>query len=175
MLDNKENLEHLKTYIKAKFPFSEEIVLKNMLEVIVPPAYLVKLLGFLKDDLRCDFAQLSDMTAVDDPKYEKRFSVVYTLLSVSLKQRILVKVSVKEEDEIPSLHKLYPNCVWYEREIYDMFGVRFLNTPDDRRILTDYDFEGHPLRKDFPTRGGFELYYDEDVQTCLYRSLETNG
>lgn len=130
---------------------------------------LLALLTLLRDDAACQFKQLVDISGADYPNREKRFDVVYHLLSLSLNQRVRVRVQVQDGASVPSAVGVFPNANWYEREVYDMFGVSFENHPDLRRILSDYDFAGHPLRKDFPLEGEVELFYDPAQGRCVYR------
>ncbi len=132
------------------------------LEATVTPQKVAEFAEWLKTDERCLFTTLIDVTAVDYPASERRFTVVYHLLSMQRNHRIRVKTSVRETGElVPSLVGVYPAANWFEREVFDMYGVMFSGHPDLRRILTDYGFQGHPLRKDFPTTGFTEVRYDE--------------
>jgi NADH-quinone oxidoreductase subunit C len=130
------------------------------------------LLRFLRDDQNFKFQQLLDITAVDYPAREQRFEVVYNLLSLIHNQRIRVKVAAGEDDTLPSATSLFPSAGWMEREVWDLFGVYFSDHPDLRRILTDYGFEGHPLRKDFPLTGHVELRYDETQKRVVYEPVK---
>lgn len=120
------------------------------------------LLATLRDDPRFSCEQLMDLCGVDWPERPERFDVVYNLLSVSLNQRIRVVVSVDEQTAVPSVHQVWPVATWFEREAWDLFGISFSGQPDLRRILTDYGFSGHPLRKDFPLTGYVEVRYDDE-------------
>jgi NADH-quinone oxidoreductase subunit C len=122
---------------------------------------IVRLSKFLKDDNQCVFETLIDICGVDYPERALRFEVVYHFLSMRLNQRIRVKVSTDESTAVPSLFNLHPSADWFEREAFDMYGIRFAGHPDMRRILTDYGFEGYPLRKDFPLTGFTEVRYDD--------------
>jgi NADH-quinone oxidoreductase subunit C len=133
---------------------------------------IVKLLVFLRDDQNCQFKQLMDVTAVDHPDREARFDVVYNLLSLKHNQRIRVKVAVEEGAPVPSATAAYNSANWFEREVWDLFGVFFSDHPDLRRIMTDYGFEGHPLRKDFPLTGYVEVRYDEDQKRVVYEPVK---
>ncbi len=128
---------------------------------------LIRLMLFLRDDPRCACEQLMDLCGVDWPERAERFEVVYNLLSVSLNQRVRVIVRTDEIQPVPSVHELWPCATWWEREAWDLFGIRFSGQPDLRRILTDYGFEGHPLRKDFPLTGHVEVRYDEDRKAVI--------
>ncbi len=132
---------------------------------------LLQVLGFLRDDPKCRFAVLCDICGVDYPDRPLRFEVVYNLLSLSLNQRIRVKIETDEEHPAPSAVGLYSCAGWWEREAWDLFGIYFADNPDLRRILTDYGFEGHPLRKDFPLTGYVELRYDEERKRVVYEPV----
>ena len=131
------------------------------LTVILSKSILLKVLSFLKDDKVCQFKQLIDLCGVDYPNRIDRFEIVYHLLSINLNQRIRIKLSVNDGDTVPSIVSLYDAANWYEREVWDLYGVIFTDHPDLRRILTDYGFEGHPLRKDFPLSGFVQVKYDD--------------
>ncbi|MYE36199.1 MAG: NADH-quinone oxidoreductase subunit C [Rhodobacteraceae bacterium] len=130
------------------------------------------LVGFLKKNSECQFTTLVDITAVDYPGREKRFDVVYHLLSMNLNQRVRVKVYLAEDEMVPTLVSLFPSANWFEREVFDMYGIPFAGHPDLRRILTDYGFKGHPLRKDFPLTGFNEVRYDEVQKKVVYEPVE---
>jgi NADH-quinone oxidoreductase subunit C len=132
------------------------------------PDKLLALLKFLRDDAKCLFNQLVDVCGVDWPEREKRFDVVYNLLSLKNNQRVRVKVATDESTPVPSAASLYSSAGWFEREAYDLYGVWFSDHPDLRRILTDYGFEGHPLRKDFPLTGFVEVRYDDEQKRVVY-------
>ncbi|KAJ7919108.1 hypothetical protein B0H13DRAFT_1990452, partial [Mycena leptocephala] len=136
------------------------------------PSTIVPLMTFLRDHAQCQFKYLMQVTAVDFPEREKRFEVVYHLLSTRSQGRIRVKTYAGEGDHVPSLTPLFRSADWYEREVWDMYGVFFSGHPDLRRILTDYGFEGHPLRKDFPLTGYTELRYDEERKRVVYEPLQ---
>lgn len=140
--------------------------------VMLEPSALYGFATFLHDDPACDFQQLMSITAVDYPERAQRFEVVYHFLSLTHNHRIRVKVRTDEESTIDSLCALYPAANWLEREVFDLYGVYFKNHPDLRRILTDYGFEGHPLRKDFPLTGYVELRYDAEQKRCVYEPVK---
>ena len=144
----------------------DELIVHTTLEA------LTSLLTLLRDDSTCRFKVLVDLTAVDYPNREQRFEVVYNLLSLSQNQRIRVKVRCGEGDPVPSVTGLFSSAGWYEREVWDLFGVPFAGNPDLRRILTDYGFEGHPLRKDFPLTGHVEVRYDETQKRVVYEQVK---
>ena len=126
---------------------------------------------FLKADRTCAFSTLIDITGVDYPTREKRFDLVWHLLSMYRNQRLRVRAQVREGDIVPSILGVHPSANWYEREVFDMFGILFSGHPDLRRILTDYGFRGHPLRKDFPTTGFTEVRYDEALKRVVYEPV----
>ena len=133
---------------------------------------IVAVMTALRDDSRFAFEQLMDLCGVDWPERAERFEVVYNLLSVSLNQRIRVVVTTDETTPVPSVLDVWPAATWWEREAWDLFGIIFSGQPDLRRILTDYGFEGHPLRKDFPLTGYVELRYDEDRKMVVYEPVK---
>lgn len=137
-------------------------------------AQIVPLLTFLRDDSECAFKQLVDVAGVDYPEREKRFEVVYQLLSFTKNLRLRVKVATDETTPVPSVTSVFPSAGWFEREVYDMYGVLFSEHPDLRRILTDYGFDGHPQRKDFPLTGYVELRYDEVQKRVVYEPVKLN-
>ncbi|HXN42758.1 MAG TPA: NADH-quinone oxidoreductase subunit C, partial [Xanthobacteraceae bacterium] len=131
-------------------------------------ADIVRVMRFLRDDERCLFWCIIDITAVDWPGREQRFDVVYHLLSPRRNQRIRVKVQTDEATPVPSVISVYRGADWFEREVYDLYGVLFSGHPDLRRLLTDYGFEGHPLRKDFPLTGFVEVRWDDELKRVVY-------
>jgi len=141
------------------------------LTVTVQLAHLEGFVEYLRDDAACRFTTLVDITAVDHPARDPRFDVVYHFLSMYQNTRIRVKVSVGEGDMVPSIVDLHMCANWQEREVFDMFGILFSGHPDLRRILTDYGFRGHPLRKDFPTTGYTEVRYDEAQKRVVYEPV----
>ncbi|MBO9413837.1 MULTISPECIES: NADH-quinone oxidoreductase subunit C [unclassified Ruegeria] len=141
------------------------------LNVDVAPSNLVEFVEFLKSDPNCKFSSLVDITGVDYPERAKRFDVVYHFLSMYQNQRIRLRVSIREEDMVPSIVGVHPSANWFEREVFDMFGILFSGHPDLRRILTDYGFRGYPLRKDFPTTGYTEVRYDEAEKRVVYEPV----
>ncbi|MGB0747348.1 MAG: NADH-quinone oxidoreductase subunit C [Magnetospiraceae bacterium] len=133
---------------------------------------ITKVLIFLRDDTNCLFKQLVDVCGVDYPERDERFEVVYNLLSLTHNLRVRIKVTTDEETPVPSVVPVHSGANWFERETWDMYGVMFAGHPDLRRILTDYGFEGHPLRKDFPLTGYVELRYDEDLKRVVYEPVK---
>ena len=142
------------------------------LMVTVNADSIVRVLSFLRDDSQCDFKVLVDVCGVDWPQRERRFDVVYNLLSVKLNQRIRVKLEADEATPVPTAIGVFPAAGWYEREAWDLYGIMFSDHPDLRRILTDYGFEGHPLRKDFPLTGHVEVRYDEVEKRVVYEPVK---
>jgi NADH-quinone oxidoreductase subunit C len=147
--------------LEARFAFGE-------LTLIAEAGRVREALKFLRDDPDCQFVCFTDITAGDYPEREKRFEIVYQLLSPRKNVRVRLKVSTDEATPVPSAIPIFPAANWYEREVYDLFGVLFDDHPDLRRILTDYGFEGHPLRKDFPMTGFVEVRYDEEEKRVRY-------
>ncbi|MCV2890183.1 NADH-quinone oxidoreductase subunit C [Ruegeria aquimaris] len=141
------------------------------LNVDVAPSNLVEFVDFLKSNQSCRFSTLVDITAVDYPERAKRFDVVYHFLSMYQNQRIRLRVSIREDEMVPSIVGVHPSANWFEREVFDMFGILFTGHPDLRRILTDYGFRGYPLRKDFPTTGYTEVRYDEAEKRVVYEPV----
>jgi NADH-quinone oxidoreductase subunit C len=134
--------------------------------------HIVTLLKFLRDDPRSRFTTLIDLCGADYPEREKRFDVVYHLLSMHLNQRVRVKIEADEETPVPSAVEVFPIADWFEREAFDMYGVTFAGHPDLRRLLTDYGFQGYPLRKDFPLSGHVEVRYDPEQERVVYAPVK---
>ena len=149
-------------------------VVHGELTLHVGAARIVEALTFLRDDPRCQFVCFTDLCGADYPEREKRFDVVYQLLSPKKNLRLRVKVQTDETTPVPSVISVYPAANWCERETYDLFGVLFDGHPDLRRILTDYGFDGHPLRKDFPMTGFVEVRYDDAEKRVLYEPVRLN-
>ena len=175
MLDNEaiQDLRDLGAFIEGATPdavFSADIE-RDELVVQCAPEGVVALMAFLRDSQQCQFGVLIDICGVDWPQRERRFDVVYHLLSMQRNRRIRVKVQVREDQLVPSISEVYPVANWFEREVYDLYGVPFSGHPDLRRILTDYGFSGHPLRKDFPTTGYVEVRYDEALKRVVYEPV----
>jgi len=145
---------------------------RGELTLMVSSDALSRVVEFLRDDPECEFKLLLDICGVDWPKREKRFDVIYHLLSLTKNQRLRVKVQTDEQTPLPSIVSLHPSANWFERETFDMYGVIFSDHPDLRRILTDYGFEGYPLRKDFPLTGFVELRYDDDLKRVVYQPVQ---
>jgi len=166
-------LNDLGEYIAAKAgdSVSSWSVLLNELSIVTSRDNLLALMKLLRDDSNCLFKAMIDVTAADYPERPERFEVVYNLLSISHNQRIRVKTSTDENTPVPSVVPLFNAAGWFEREVWDMFGVFFTDHPDLRRMLTDYGFEGHPLRKDFPLTGYVEVRYDEEQKRVVYEPV----
>jgi len=139
----------------------------NQLAIDIELDDLISTILFLKINIKCKFKQLIDITAVDYPSKEKRFKLVYLLLSHENNLRILINIHISEKDEAPTISKIFPSANWMEREVFDMYGIFFKDHPDLRRILTDYGFEGFPLRKDFPLTGHTQVRYSEDSKKVI--------
>ena len=166
-------LTELGTHIELKRPdcVLGWSVAHDELTVDVAPASIAGLVEFLKADATCRFSTLVDITGVDYPQRPKRFDVVYHFLSMYQNQRIRLRVAVREDEVMPSISGVHPSANWFEREVFDMFGILFSGHPDLRRILTDYGFRGYPLRKDFPTTGYTEVRYDEEQKRVVYEPV----
>ena len=166
-------LEELGAYVESK---RRDCVLtwdvtNGELNIDVAPSSIVDFVDFLKVDSTCRFSSLVDITAVDYTGRVKRFDVVYHFLSMYQNHRIRLRISIREEEMVPSITEVHPSANWFEREVFDMYGVLFSGHPDLRRILTDYGFRGYPLRKDFPTTGYTEVRYDEVEKRVVYEPV----
>ena len=162
---NKRFIEDLVDLIKSIMNFCEYEITneKNEISILIKKEDLISTLMFLKDNPSISMESLIDITAIDYPGNEKRFTLVYNLLSVSKNFRIKVKTKTNEDNPVCSVTEVFPCANWYEREVWDLFGIRFSGHPDLRRILTDYDFDGHPLRKDFPLTGFIQVRFDDEL------------
>ncbi|KAK9382957.1 uncharacterized protein V2V93DRAFT_363906 [Kockiozyma suomiensis] len=169
-----ESLHEYGRYIMAALPkyIQKFSVWKDELTLHIAPTAVIPVITFLKDHTAAQYKAVMDVTAADYPSRSHRFDVVYNFLSTRYSSRIRVKTYASETTPVPSISALYQGANWYERETYDMFGVFFVNHPDLRRIMTDYGFEGHPLRKDFPLTGYTEIRYDEEKKRVVYEPLE---
>jgi len=169
-----EKLHSYGSYLMQCLPkFVQQFsVLKDELTLYIAPSAVIPVLTFLRDHSQCQFKAMMDISGVDFPERDKRFEVVYHLLSVKYAARIRVKTYAGEADAVPSATPLFNGANWYEREAWDLFGIFFKDHPDLRRILTDYGFEGHPLRKDFPLTGYTEVRYDEEKKRVVYEPLQ---
>lgn len=168
--NNKKLIETVTNVLK-----DNKVTITNYFSQVVVHAQkqdLLEILHKLKEYKDLQFMQLVDVTAVDYPNREKRFDVVYMLLSHRKNERITVKVQLKDKESIDSVTEVFISADWHEREVYDMFGIVFDNHPNLKRILTDYEFEGSPLRKDFPVYGKKDMFYDEELKQCIYKDVE---
>ena len=171
MQDTLDNLGHaIKTALPSAIIGHE--VAHGELTVLARAADVVKVATFLRDDPACQFVCIIDVTAIDWPGREQRFDVVYHFLSPRLNQRIRLKVQTDEVTPVPSLIDVFKGADWFERETYDLYGVLFTGHPDMRRILTDYGFQGHPLRKDFPLTGFVEVRWDDEQKRVVYDKVQ---
>ena len=168
------NLEDLEKKINSELTtkIKESKIKHNQLYVTINSEDLLDVILLLKNNKNIKFRQLIDITAVDYPANPKRFKIVYLLLSHEFNQRIILSYFINENEKISSLTKIFPSANWMEREVFDMYGIKFNDHPDMRRILTDYGFEGHPLRKDFPLTGHNEVRYSEDEKKVIYEPVK---
>ena len=168
------SLEELSVYLRESrgdWIVSAEIAWGE-LNITTNAESYIALLAFLRDDPRCRFVSFIDLCGVDYPEREKRFDVVSHLLSPTANARIRVKLETNERDPVPSVIEVFPAADWYEREAYDMYGILFSGHPDLRRLLTDYGFQGYPLRKDFPLSGHVEVRYDDEKKKVVYEPVK---
>ena len=168
------NLEDLEKKINSELTtkIKESKIKHNQLYVTINSEDLLDVILLLKTNKNIKFKQLIDITAVDYPENQKRFKIVYLFLSHEFNQRIILNYFISENEKISSLTKIFPSANWMEREVFDMYGIKFNDHPDMRRILTDYGFEGHPLRKDFPLTGHNEVRYSEDKKKVIYEPVK---
>lgn len=171
---NTAALQELGEQIALALPHSviSTRVAQGELTIDAPIEKLLGLLTYLRNEPNCHFSQLIDITAVDYPARPQRFDVVYHLLSVHQNQRIRIKAALAEDVPAPSVAELFPCANWYEREVFDMFGIPFSGHPDLRRLLTDYGFEGYPLRKDFPLTGYVQVRYDDERKQVVNEPVQ---
>ena len=172
LTDKMQSIGDTKKIIVDRFLGVELINNDKYLEIKTEPVKTFKVIKELKEDTKLLFDQLIDLTAIDYPSREKRFDIIYLLISLTLNQRILVKTSIDESTVMESITIIHKAANWYERECYDLFGIQFSNHPDLRRIMTDYNFEGHPLRKDFPLTGHTEVHYDDLEKKVVYEPVK---
>jgi len=166
----KETKDFISSNLKINFNYYQN---DNYLGVVLEKKNdLLTLIKFLKNDEQLLFEQLIDITAIDYPSRKLRFDVVYIILSLVLNQRILIKISIGRDEVLESISSIHSSSNWYERECYDLFGIQFSKHPDLRRIMTDYNFEGHPLRKDFPLTGHMEVRYDDLEKKVVYEPVK---
>ena len=161
-----------KKILEEQFPNLKIIDKEEYFEINIKKNDIFENIKQIKEDSKLRYDQLTDLTAIDYPSREDRFELIYIFLSMTLNSRILIKTSLKTEDKIKSISSLYKSANWFERECYDLFGIYFLNHPDLRRIMTDYNFEGHPLRKDFPLTGHTEVRYDDLEKKVVYEPVQ---
>lgn len=170
-----KNLQQQVSYIKRNFEnveISESIQFDNLI-IYVDKKYLLSLLTFLRDDVNLSFKTLLDIFGADMLQIRSpRFEVIYNLLSYKLNNRITIKVALNDQEKVATSSKIFSSAGWYEREVFDMYGIEFEGHQDMRRILTDYDFEGYPLRKDFPLTGYKEVRYDENEKKVVYEPVK---
>lgn len=169
-----EALNDLAAYVREKKgeKIKDAVVAYGELTLSVEANDIVSVLTFLRRDVQCQFVSFIDICGADYPSRAKRFDVVYHLLSPRQNLRIRVKLQTDEDTPVPSVTDVYPGADWFEREAYDLYGILFSGHPDLRRLLTDYGFEGHPLRKDFPLTGFVEVRYDDEVKRVVYEPVE---
>jgi NADH-quinone oxidoreductase subunit C len=165
------NLQELGAHISEKTGVTNEMSFGELV-LHAEAAKIVDVLTFLRDDAECRFVCFIDICGADYPEREKRFDVVYHLLSPYKNHRVRVKVQADEEGTVPSAIPVFPAANWYERETFDLYGILFSGHPDLRRILTDYGFSGHPLRKDFPVTGHVEVRYDDEAKRVVYEPVK---
>ena len=171
---NDQNLIKIEKLINSELSskiFDSEIKFEELL-IKTSISEITNVIKFLKLDNRFKFKQLIDIAAIDYPNEEKRFELVYLLLSIENNTRVKISIKLELSDKIPSIVKIFPSANWMEREIFDMYGIKFINHPDLRRILTDYNFKGHPLRKDFPLTGFNEVRYSEKDKKVIYEPVK---
>jgi NADH-quinone oxidoreductase subunit C len=171
-----ETLTDLATHIAEKLGAKggASNIAYGELALTVDAVDIIDVLSFLKTDPQCQFVSFIDICGADYPQRERRFDVVYHLLSPRQNRRIRVKVETDEDSTVPSATGVFPGADWFEREAYDLYGILFSGHPDLRRLLTDYGFEGHPLRKDFPLTGFVEVRYDDEAKRVVYEPVELN-
>ena len=169
-----KNLEDLEKFINSELTskINSSYIKHDNVYLNIDREELIEVISFLKTNNETKFRQLIEITAVDYPENVNRFKIVYLLLSHEYNKRVIIQYSIKEKALIPSLTSIFPSANWMEREVFDMYGLRFANHPDLRRILTDYGFEGHPLRKDFPLTGHNEVRYSEEQKKVIYEPVK---
>ncbi len=169
-----EALKDLAAYLAEKLDgkIGEAVIAYGELTLSLEAGDIVSVASFLRNDVQCQFISIIDVCGADYPARLKRFDVVYHLLSPRQNLRIRLKVMTDEDTPVPSLTGVYPGADWFEREAYDLYGILFSGHPDLRRLLTDYGFEGHPLRKDFPLTGFVEVRYDDEAKRVVYEPVE---
>ena len=169
-----KNLSDLEKKINSELTtkIKSSKIVHNQVFLTIDNEDLLEVILFLKNNSDMNFKQLIDITAVDYPENERRFKLVYLLLSHEFNSRIIIDFHINENEMVSTLTSVYPSSNWMEREVFDMYGIKFKDHPDLRRILTDYNFEGHPLRKDFPLTGHNEVRYSEDKKKVIYEPVK---
>jgi len=169
-----QNIQDLEKILNSELntKIKSSLIKHNQIYLKIDEADLTEVILFLKTNSKTKFRQLIDITAVDFPENEIRFKLVYLLLSHEFNQRIIIEIDVKEKEIVGSITSIFPAANWMEREVFDMYGIDFKDHPDLRRILTDYGFEGYPLRKDFPLTGHNEVRYSEDEKKVIYEPVK---
>jgi NADH-quinone oxidoreductase subunit C len=170
-MTQEEFFKTIQKYLEDNLVKAEVISLNDQVTIVAAKDDLLDLIIGLRDSKDLRFTILTDLFGADFPEREKRFEVVYNLLSLKINKRIYVKVNLAENEDINSVASIYNAATWYEREVFDMYGIIFKNNPDLRRILTDYGFQGHPLRKDFPLTGHVEVSYDPELEKVIYKPV----
>ena len=165
-------LENILSTIEENCKINDGFIKFEQIQISINPDELISILEFLKDNDVCQFRQLTDIAGVDFPERQNRFDIVYHFLSFKNNARIRVKIEISENEAIQSITQIFPAANWFEREAFDMYGIQFTDHPDLRRILTDYGFEGYPLRKDFPLTGNVEVRYDEMKKKVIYEPVK---
>jgi len=165
-------LENILSTIEENCKINDGLIKFEQIQISVKPDELISTLEFLKDNDICQFRQLTDIAGVDFPERSNRFDIIYHFLSFKNNVRIRVKTEISENESIQSIIPIFPAANWFEREAFDMYGIHFKGHPDLRRILTDYGFEGYPLRKDFPLTGNVEVRYDEMEKKIIYEPVK---
>ena len=171
---NSEVLQAIAAAVTAAFPAASSAMAYGELTLTAPATDNLAVLKFLRDDPRCAFVSIIDVCGVDLPSRDKRFDVVYHLLSPTKNARVRLKVETDEATPVASAVDIFPGVLWFEREAYDLYGILFSGHPDLRRLLTDYGFDGHPLRKDFPMTGFVEVRWDDEVKRVVYEPVRLN-
>ena len=169
--DAANDQEHLLSLVQQECPSATGRYRFGDHELVVPAAEIRRVLLYLRDEPSLRFRQLIDICAVDYPERRLRFDVVYHLLSIGCNRRVRIKIVVGDGEDVPSVVSVFPSAGWYEREVWDLFGISFDGHPDLRRILTDYGFQGHPLRRDFPLSGNVEVRYDDGRKRVVYEPV----
>ena len=169
-----QNIQDLEKILNSELntKIKSSLIKHNQIYLKIDETDLIEVILFLKTNSKTKFRQLIDITAVDFPENEIRFKLVYLLLSHEFNQRIIIEIDVKEKEIVGSITSIFPAANWMEREVFDMYGIDFKDHPDLRRILTDYGFEGHPLRKDFPLTGHNEVRYSQETKKVIYEPVK---